>query len=80
MEGRSSGGPRCARGHLITTEYTIAQVRALEVLVFRCDECDVEWHPSPEERDAFLQYLEARPDDVVPPYTGVGRACVATAG
>jgi hypothetical protein len=66
MERSTSGAPRCAQGHLVTTEYTIADVRTLEVLVFRCEECAVEWQASPEERDAFLQYLESRPDDVVP--------------
>ena len=67
MEKPSSAAPRCALGHVITAEYTVAQVRALEVLVFRCDTCASEWHASPEERDAFLQYLESRPGDAVPP-------------
>ena len=67
MERTRGPAPRCAQGHLITTEYTVAQLRALEVLVFRCEECDIEWQGTPEERDAFLQYLETNPDDVVPP-------------
>ena len=67
MERTRGAAPRCGQGHLITTEYTVAQLRALEVLVFRCEECNIEWQGTPEERDAFLQYLEANPDDVVPP-------------
>jgi hypothetical protein len=66
MEQNRIGAPRCARGHLLVVDYTIEQVRALEVLEFYCEECDVRWDASPEERDAFLQYLESHPGDVVP--------------
>ena len=58
--------PVCAKGHLIATTYTLAEVRTLEVLVFYCEECDVRWNATPEERDAFLQYLETRSGDAVP--------------
>jgi hypothetical protein len=58
--------PVCAQGHLIATEYTLEEVRTLEVLVFYCQECDVTWNATPEERDAFLRYLESRPGDAVP--------------
>jgi len=58
--------PVCARGHLIATSYTLGEVRSLEVIVFYCEECDVSWNATPEERDAFLRYLETRPGNVVP--------------
>jgi hypothetical protein len=58
--------PVCAKGHLIATNYTLEEVRTLEILVFYCEGCDVRWNATPEERDAFLQYLETRPDDAVP--------------
>jgi hypothetical protein len=47
--------------------YTLQEVRTLEILVFHCEVCDERWNASREERDAFLQYLEDRPGDVVPP-------------
>jgi hypothetical protein len=56
----------CAEGHLIVTEYTLEEARSVEVLVFYCEECDVRWDATPEERDAFLRYLESRPGDAVP--------------
>lgn len=59
--------PRCAAGHLIVTAYTLEDVRTLDVLVFTCDTCNIQWNATPEERDAFLRYLEERPEDVVPP-------------
>jgi hypothetical protein len=59
--------PVCTQGHLIATTYTADDVRTLEVLVLYCEACDVRWEASPEERDAFLQYLESRPGDAVPP-------------
>jgi hypothetical protein len=65
-EQRAAQLPRCAKGHLIETAYTIEDVRTLEVLVFYCAECGVRWDATPEERDAFLQYLETRPGHAVP--------------
>lgn len=58
--------PRCASGHDIAPAYSIEDVRTLEVLVFYCETCDVEWNATPAERNAFLQYLEQHPGDVVP--------------
>lgn len=58
--------PRCAAGHLIVTTYTLEEARTLDVIVFSCDVCNVQWNASPEERDAFLRYLEDRPENVVP--------------
>jgi hypothetical protein len=66
MDQTRSGEPRCARGHAIVVDYTAEQVRTIDVLVFYCDECDDRWEASPEERDAFLRYLESHPGDAVP--------------
>jgi len=41
--------PACAKGHLIATMYTADEVRALDVLVFYCGTCEVEWKATPEE-------------------------------
>jgi len=60
------GPPVCEEGHTIAPAYTVDEVRTLEVLVFHCEVCDRRWDASPEERDAFLQYLEQRPGDAVP--------------
>lgn len=60
------GPPVCREGHAITPAYTVDDARTLEILVFHCEVCDERWHASPEERDAFLQYLERRSGDAVP--------------
>lgn len=65
--GLEPRAPVCVQGHLIATTYTADDVRTLDVLVFYCETCDARWEASPEERDAFLQYLESRPGDAVPP-------------
>lgn len=61
-----SGAPRCARGHAIAVTYTADEVRTLDVLVLYCEACDTRWEATPEERDAFLRYLESDPDHAVP--------------
>jgi hypothetical protein len=58
--------PTCTEGHLIATTYSFEEARVLEVIVFTCDVCDKTWEATPEERDAFLRYLEERPEDAVP--------------
>lgn len=63
----SAGPPVCGKGHEIAPAYTIEEVRMLEILVFHCEVCDQRWNASLEERDAFLQYLEQRSGDAVPP-------------
>ena len=65
-ERRSAGPPLCSKGHVIEPVYTIQEVRTLEILIFECGVCDERWNPGREERDAFLQYLESRPEDAVP--------------
>ena len=65
-EERPSGVPVCVQGHVIAPGYTLDEVRTLEVLVFVCVICDTSWDATPEERDAFLQYLESRPGDAAP--------------
>jgi hypothetical protein len=63
---RSVPPPACGQGHTITPAYTIEEVRTLEVLVFHCEVCDERWNATPEERDAFLEYLQHHPGTVVP--------------
>jgi hypothetical protein len=66
MKEIPSGAPRCAHGHVIAVTYTADEVRTLDVLVLYCDECGERWEASPEERDAFLRYLESDPGHAVP--------------
>jgi hypothetical protein len=63
---RRATAPTCSAGHVIATTYTLEQARVLDVIVFTCDVCNKSWEATPEERDAFLRYLEERPEDVVP--------------
>jgi hypothetical protein len=66
MQQGRTGAPRCNQGHEIAPAYSREEAMTLEVLVFYCKVCDREWHASPEERDAFLRYLDERPGNVVP--------------
>ena len=66
MQRSRTGAPTCRQGHEIRPAYSREEVQSLEILVFYCEVCDEQWHATPEERDAFLRYLDARPGNVVP--------------
>jgi hypothetical protein len=66
MHRSRTDAPTCAKGHVINPAYSREEARRLEILVFYCEVCDERWQATPEERDVFLRYLDARPGNVVP--------------